>query len=161
MGIKIENAVGGSITLKVDPVVTSDEEFILPVGELLLKTDCYLKSETYSADEIDSNFQPFTMDVAETLLTLENSWVDYEGSFSAPAYSKTAGIVTVSGLVKNGSNPGVIATLPAGCRPSKTLIIAVVSASVLGRMDIREDGAIYCDFGNSAWFSICCTFATA
>jgi hypothetical protein len=79
----------------------------------------------------------------EPLLLLENGWVSYGQSWKKPTYSKsTSGVVVVEGLIKGG-NYGTLGTLPAGFRPSKTLIFFTSTQSGdKARIDVSSNGKI-------------------
>lgn len=90
-------------------------------------------------------------------LVLQNSWTAYAG-YSAPAYTKSAdGMVTLKGLVHEGVvTPGtVLATLPAGYRPSATVLGRVASSTGFGRVDVLPNGQIITGAGCSAgWIAL-------
>ena len=88
-----------------------------------------------------------------TPLALQNSWVDYSPPYASAAYTKTsAGVIVLKGLVKAGS--GIIGYLPAGYRPSASIMFENSTNSAGGRVDIRSDGSIYMSVGSNAWFSL-------
>ena len=102
--------------------------------------------------------KPYVDGSGWTNLTMENGWVDYGAPFSPPRYRKSGPMVTVQGLVKSGTVPAVVATLPAGCRPGEQLIFATTSNNAFARMDVLTSGGILANGGTNAYFSICCTF---
>jgi hypothetical protein len=65
---------------------------------------------------------------AWTSATYQNSWVDYGGGYIGAQYRKVGDEVQLRGLVKNGTTPNAIFTLPAGFWPPYTMILTVVSA---------------------------------
>lgn len=81
-----------------------------------------------------------------TNLTLQSSWVAYGGTTgTSPQYTKSSdGIVTVKGLIKNGTTTAntIIANLPVGYRPKETLRIHTVSTGAAGYVDIDASGNI-------------------
>jgi hypothetical protein len=92
-------------------------------------------------------------------LTLQNSWAWYNstGIFATPQYTKAAdGVVTLKGLIRSGSTTGgsIIATLPAGYRPSATLLEEVASNGASGRIDINSSGNILFQTGSNVWLSL-------
>lgn len=95
-----------------------------------------------------------------TPITLQNSWVDYDATtFSPSAYTKGAdGIVSVRGLIKSGvvTDGTIIGTLPAGYRPSATVLATCDTAtSVYCRIDVDSGGNIrFRTTGNNAWLSM-------
>ncbi|MDB5167196.1 MAG: hypothetical protein JWN26_341 [Candidatus Saccharibacteria bacterium] len=86
-----------------------------------------------------------------------NGWVVYSASYSTLQYTETSdGIVNLKGLIKSGTTATgtVIATLPAGFRPSKTVLTDSVCASLYCRIDITASGNIVARAGVSAtWTS--------
>ncbi len=93
-----------------------------------------------------------------TNLTLQNSWVNYGTPFTTARYIKSAdGIVSLSGLLRSGSTASdvVIATLPAGSRPSGRTLYGIASGNVaMGRIDIDTSGNIRYMAGGNAWISL-------
>jgi hypothetical protein len=92
---------------------------------------------------------------------LTNNWVNYGGVFSTPAYYKDSrGQVYLKGLIKNGTIvPNVLLfTLPAGYRPSETLIFDATtyaaSSYVVGRVDINSLGEVRFVSGGNTFFSL-------
>lgn len=77
-------------------------------------------------------------------LPLVNSWAWYGTFFSTPQYRKSSvdNVVTIKGLIANGS--GTIATLPAGAgfRPKERLLFTTVAVGNYARIDITADGQI-------------------
>eukprot|EP01083_Nonionella_stella_P014965 41907_1 len=94
--------------------------------------------------------------VEEIELDLQNSWVNYGGSFATAKAFKMKDIVFLRGLVKSGSANSVIATLPQGWRPSATVVCAAAKDSnQTCRIDVRTNGGIYLNVNNpAAWVSL-------
>ena len=89
-----------------------------------------------------------------TNLALQNGWVTYSSTYPTPQYTKTSdNIVTIQGLIKGGvtTNGTVIANLPAGYRPAKTVIFDVVTSTGLGRIDIHPNGDITTNIASTSW----------
>jgi Tfp pilus assembly protein PilE len=94
-----------------------------------------------------------------TNLSLQNGWVHYGAPFSTPRYKKSAdGIVTLTGLISSGSttSDAIIATLPAGYRPTsgRTLYGIASSTVAMGRIDIDINGNIRYLVGGNGWLSL-------
>jgi type II secretory pathway pseudopilin PulG len=88
-----------------------------------------------------------------TPFTMQNGWVDYSPPYSSAAYTKTsAGVIVLKGMVRSGS--GIVATLPAGYRPSMSLMFENSSNQAAGRLDVRADGTISVATGTNAWVSL-------
>ena len=94
--------------------------------------------------------------------TLLNGWVGYGGVFSPAYYSRKNNIVTLIGLVKNGTT-GKIFTLPVGFRPVVQLLAAATTSNnVHGRLDVELNGDVVAGPGYSTtWFSVACSFDAA
>jgi hypothetical protein len=90
--------------------------------------------------------------------TLLNSWANYGGGFVAAGYTKVGPAVYIRGTVKTGAIGSTIFTLPAGYRPSATMIFSIVSNSLFGRMDIWPDGQVVSNVGSSTAFSLTASF---
>lgn len=76
---------------------------------------------------------------------LSGTWVANGGGYEGPAYYKdTSGVVHVSGLVKSGSvvAPSPIFTLPAGYRPSATLMFTAPMNGTMVRIDVLNTGVV-------------------
>lgn len=73
--------------------------------------------------------------------TLENSWVNFGGSFATAQYRKIGSLVELRGVIKDGTSTDgtTMLTLPAGYRPAATLIFATDPAV---RFDIASDGTV-------------------
>ena len=88
-----------------------------------------------------------------TGFTLENTWQNYDGTYTSAGYTKTAnGLIVLKGMVRAGS--GVIATLPAGYRPASQIMFENATNSAGGRLDITAGGAVTMAVGSNAWFSL-------
>lgn len=77
--------------------------------------------------------------------TLVNGWVNYGSPFAGATYRKVGCKVIIEGLVKGGTVPAEIFTLPAGFRPDARLITSQCSnsSSGNGRVDIWPTGEVY------------------
>ena len=93
-------------------------------------------------------------------LILQNGWTTYGNGYSTPSYTKTsAGVVIIKGLIKQGENASIIATLPADYRPATAKPIMFQTASSNGtdagvRIDVRGNGEIISELANNAWLSL-------
>ncbi len=86
-------------------------------------------------------------------LILKGSWTEYGNPYTTAAYTKTkAGVVVLKGMVKNGTD--VIGSLPADYSPEKAMMFPVSTNQAIGRLDIRANGEVDAEVGNSAWFSL-------
>ena len=91
-------------------------------------------------------------------LALQFGWVNYGPGWSPASYTKTKdGIVLVKGLISSGSTSGeqVIGTLPAGYRPSQSIMFgSTTNPNVTLRIDVEASGDIQETNGNSGWVSL-------
>lgn len=84
-----------------------------------------------------------------TQATLVNSWVNYGLTWDTAAYRKVGDIVYLRGLVKNGSIPGAIFTLPSGYRPPADILFAAdMDANKHARIDVYTSGIVHCQGGD-------------
>ncbi|NCQ53944.1 hypothetical protein COV88_02685 [Candidatus Saccharibacteria bacterium CG11_big_fil_rev_8_21_14_0_20_41_19] len=92
-----------------------------------------------------------------TNMSLQNSWVYYGTPYSYPSYTKSSdGIVTLHGLIKSGTMTSglVIANLPVGYRPARTVLSSCVSVGAASRVDISAAGDIIYRSGSNGWYSL-------
>jgi hypothetical protein len=92
-----------------------------------------------------------------TPMPLAAGWTNYGGGFFAAAYRKDPfGRVDLRGLVKKDGIPAkgdVIATLPAGYRPTAHALFAVAAGgpgNIYGRVDVFPNGQIQFQQGSAA-----------
>ncbi|WP_240326837.1 tail fiber protein [Aeribacillus pallidus] len=111
-----------------------------------------LTSLAQNVIRIQANIMPFAHD----FLTLQNGWENYGGLFQKARFTKTiAGMVHLSGLVKNGVIGSPIATLPEGCRPRNVEIFRVASAGgTNGLIYVYPDGKITPIEGHTQWITL-------
>jgi len=80
------------------------------------------------------------------------------GSYGNAKYRKKDGIVSIQGLVRNGTPTGAntdIFILPVGYRPDKALILnTLVSGNTIVRLDVLPSGQVRCYNYNTSWTSI-------
>lgn len=86
--------------------------------------------------------------------TYENSWVSYGSPHYGAGYRLAGKTVTLRGVVKNGTVGTSVFTLPSNMRPTKSLIMVVLSNSAIGRVTIVSDGTVVVSNGNNAWVSL-------
>lgn len=91
----------------------------------------------------------------EQALPLTNGWGFYGASYGKPSYKKSNGLVTVSGLIKSGKH-GLLAKLPEGYRPEKTLVFNLNNHEHSARIDVRTNGDIVWIAGGKShgWLSL-------
>jgi len=91
-----------------------------------------------------------------TNLVFQNGWVDYDvpGYGNAQFTKSKDGLVSLRGLIKNGTVGAVIATLPQGYRPSKQVLSATASGGSIARLDIDTSGNIWASTGYNGWYSL-------
>jgi len=88
-----------------------------------------------------------------TFVTFQNGWGNTGGSHQLGAYRLLGDQVQLRGLVKGGTNAAAIFTLPAGYRPTATVVAAtnhIVGGNwAFGIVQITTDGAV-APFGSTA-----------
>jgi hypothetical protein len=93
---------------------------------------------------------------AATDLPLAPGWSAYGGDYGTPSFSQTtSGVVTVSGLIKDGAW-GKLAVLPVGSRPSKRLLFNLNVSNQTARVDVLTNGEIHWVGGSKdgSWISL-------
>lgn len=87
----------------------------------------------------------------KTAVTYQNSWVDYDAS-STVTYRKDAfGMVTISGVAKNGTIPANIFQLPSGYRPAQQQGFITYSGATYARLWVTTTGQVYIVSGDPAY----------
>ena len=86
--------------------------------------------------------------------TLVNSWVNYAATTNPAGYFKDPfGIVHLRGVVKDGTIPAIVFTLPAGFRPQYNEYFQAMSytgaADTQARTIIFTDGRVEVHSGNN------------
>jgi hypothetical protein len=86
---------------------------------------------------------------------LANSWVAFGSAYGSPTYIVDGKRCTVSGLIKGGAW-GLLATLPANCRPSKRLIFNLNNHVKTARVDVDTNGQVIWVTGGKdhGWISL-------
>lgn len=102
-------------------------------------------------------WQLFFEDTGWITLPLLNGWVSYDSTYGPPRYRRRNGTVYVQGLAKNGSVGSIMATLPAGFRPSMPKLLFTATAgepSSHARVDVESTGNIIHTGSQNGWFSL-------
>ena len=86
-------------------------------------------------------------------VTYQNSWVSYGAGYVGANYRRLpGGLVQLRGLVKSGTSPGTIFTLPVGYRPAQNCRFAAVSnPNVWGATQVGTDGTVQQVAGNNLY----------
>ena len=86
----------------------------------------------------------------------QNSWQNQlAGTNTVAAFCMDRfGWVHIKGIVKTGAPPSTIFTLPPAYWPPEVYNLATISNSLLGMINILQNGQVQATIGNSAWFSI-------
>lgn len=94
--------------------------------------------------EIIRFLQPFVQQRKWTALPYQGSWADVpSASITRGSYRKDPlARVWLRGTVYRTAVDNIIATLPLGHRPSRTLIFNVMSAGAATRVDVKADGTV-------------------
>ena len=142
--------VGGRIRLGETTTPTAVDSW----GHLYTKSD----NELYFQDGAGNEKVVSTgTDTAFTAPTLLNSWVNFGGGETNAGYRINAdGLVTLEGVVKNGSSASaIIFTLPVGYRPATFVDLVGISNEVICKIQIAATGAVKNAVGGStAWVSL-------
>lgn len=85
-----------------------------------------------------------------------NSWVNWGAPYFPAGYWKDPfGWVHLCGVIKTGTVGSSAFTLPAGARPSSAILLATISNSAIGRVDIDTAGnVIPASPSNNAWVTL-------
>ena len=89
-------------------------------------------------------------------LALHNGWVGYDHTYgSTPTVWVNDGVCIVNGLIK-GNHWGVLATLPAECRPKGRQIFNLNNHQYTSRVDVLPNGEIHWVTGGAShsWLSL-------
>ncbi len=85
----------------------------------------------------------------------ENGWVNYSANTEqAHYYIDPFRRVFIGGVVKAGTIPSTIFTLPAGYRPQYAMIYAVASNDLFGVVTVNADGTIRANVGSATYLSL-------
>lgn len=108
---------------------------------------------------INSFYYPASMSGSWTNLSLQNSWVSYDGGsfFTLPQYTKGSdNIVRLRGLIRSGAtaNGTVVATLPAGYRPKDRTLLGGICIDAYCRIDVLPNGSVELYGASSSWTSL-------
>jgi hypothetical protein len=93
--------------------------------------------------------------VAPTLL---NGWVNYGGGFQVVQYRLRGDMVDLRGMIKSGTFPAVVCTLPVGFRPTLYQMVAVASSGIAGTLQINVDGGIQILTGAATYMNLTCSY---
>lgn len=86
--------------------------------------------------------------------TFLNGWSNHSEWFQSAGYMKDEfGFVVLKGLVKDGTAANIF-QLPAGYRPNKYTMFAVVAADAFGAIGIETDGNVYLRAGSNGFVSL-------
>lgn len=97
---------------------------------------------------------------AWTAATLQNSWVNYDSANYANAqYRKDGSIVSLRGVIKDGTASAntLLFTLPAGYRPTKRHVFAVVADGAIEVIDVLANGEVRLMTASSSTYLSLCT----
>lgn len=95
--------------------------------------------------------------------TFENSWVNYSTATGVLRFLKDPlGVVHINGVVKTGTPPSVVFTLPPGYRPPQDLYFAsIASGPAVAQIDVASTGTVSVTSGSATWTAINLAFMTA
>jgi hypothetical protein len=85
----------------------------------------------------------------------QNLWVNYDATHQQAGFWKDPwGVVHLQGLVKTGTVPANIFTLPAGYRPALESNHVIAANDAFGRVAVKADGSVYMAIGSNVWTSL-------
>lgn len=94
------------------------------------------ESEVHAWPALNPNQAPFV-----TVTGYTNSWAAFSGR--TPRYRKTSeGFVILQGAMASGTVGSAAFTLPAGYRPSETLVFPCATFGGIGRLDVSSAGVV-------------------
>lgn len=134
-----------------------DEQFGIEVGDTAFLYP--LESGDWLAFDVASNLD-YDFDIHLVGATgepaFQNSWVNYGlGQRACRFWKGIDGIVHLEGLVKSGSVPGVIFTLPEGYRPDEVVVLSSLSftgaAYQVAAVQAAINGDVSVQVGGTNW----------
>lgn len=86
----------------------------------------------------------------------QNSWVNYDTTAfrGARFWKDPMGLVHIEGLVKSGTVPGTVFSLPAGYRPGVAHVFTSDTNTGHGRVDVAATGNVVAQSGGNGYFSL-------
>jgi len=138
--------------VKVDP--TNKCVYLAEFGDQPIPITGFDRTVTYYYEVSDVDIKHVVGAAGEP--AFQNSWVNYDvPTWGSANFSKdSSGIVHLEGLVMNGTLGAAIFTLPAGYRPAKQLLFAVLGNNILGRLDVTPTGAVQFSVGSNAYVQL-------
>lgn len=127
-------------------------------GEILLSR-CFARSLVSAfSEDVGGGSSASLIDTTTYNLSLQNGWVAFGGVYAEPRYYKDfGGSVRVEGLIKSGTTTSgtVVATLPVGYRPDKTLMFFTGTSAGAATVEVHPGGNIVASGGFSqTWTSL-------
>jgi hypothetical protein len=84
-----------------------------------------------------------------------NGWVNYGSGYGNASFRKFPdGKVKCAGLIRAGTIPSTIFTLPPGYRPNQNQIYGSASNDVFGEMRVNTDGTVATSISNNGWVTL-------
>lgn len=84
--------------------------------------------------------------------TYQNSWVNFGGGYENGAYAIDAlGFVILRGVVKNGTVPAAMFTLPAGFRPAGDKVFPSIASDEETVLEVLSNGEVIIDYGPNTY----------
>jgi hypothetical protein len=85
----------------------------------------------------------------------QNGWRDFGSGWQGASYRKIGDIVYLRGLAAAGTAPGIIFTLPVGCRPVRPHLFACDMAnSAHARVDVYDNGTVLHQMSANGYVSL-------
>lgn len=127
-------------------------------GEILLSR-CFARSLVSAfSEDVSGGSSASLIDTSTAMLSLQNGWVAFGGVYAEPRYYKDgSGVIHVEGLMKSGTTTSgtVVAVLPVGYRPDKTLMFFTGTNTGPATVEVHSSGNIVASGGfSTTWTSL-------
>lgn len=86
----------------------------------------------------------------------QNSWANYDtANYSRARFTKgVQDLVYLTGLIKSGTVPAVIFTLPTGYRPTRAQHFSIAANGAFGYARVDANGDVVAAGGSNTWFDL-------
>jgi hypothetical protein len=154
-------------------LTTADGNDIIVLVDVSANVTSYITKAEFLNDAIDSiNLKDLSVTTAKLgpnavtaakievqeawiIPTMQNGWVRYDTSWPEAGYYKDSlGVVRLRGLVKSGTIPSTIFTLPAGYRPGFRTMLTTETNGGGARIDVEPDGRVIIQGGTNGWVTL-------
>lgn len=147
----IENNSKAKVMIPGD---SAEYALINKTGDFLYSGDSVIVESTGTNLNNGLIVHKFGSNTSFTDAVYENSWETYSGSHNNAGYRVSGKTVYFRGLVKSGTVPSVIFTLPIEIRPTKQLLISTISENAFACFEVNNDGSVKARVGSNGYFSL-------